>query len=127
MSANTYLPNSPVIPGNLLITDITQDIQMQVTFDDSIENTYIPGQCVLLIIPVSYGMQQANGLTGVITAIASNVFTLNIDSTYFDPFIFPPIGNSQPASMSPAGSRNLQYSNQTNKVPFQALNGTTGN
>lgn len=122
MSANTYLPPTPVIPGFLLITNITQTNPMVVTITDSDENTYIVGQAVYLSVPASYGMFQANALTGVITAISGTNFTLNINATQFDAFVTPSVGREQPATISPAGSRNLQYSNSTNRVPFQSLN-----
>jgi hypothetical protein len=95
---------------------------MQVTFTDTVENTYIVGQCVRLNIPASYGMQQANGLIGQIIAINSNVFSLDINSSYFDVFSVPGTGQEMPATMAPAGSRNLTITNDCTKVPFQSLN-----
>ncbi len=87
-------------------------------------NTYIAGQAVRLTVPYTWGMFQANGLTGVILDIDDDAFTmtLNIDSTLFDAFIYNPTSYETPASLSPAGSRNLQYNNQTDQVPFQSLN-----
>ena len=122
MSANTFLPPTPVIPGFLLIDNITRARQMVVTITDSDENSYIVGQAVYLSIPATYKMFQANGLTGVITAINGNDFTLNIDSTQFDTFVVPSTGKEQPATISPSGSRNLEFNNSANKVPFQSLN-----
>jgi len=124
MSANTYLPPTPVIPGVLLITNITQTSPMIITIVDSVENTYIPGQLVYLTVPDDYGMFQANGLTGQILDINGLNFTVGINASQFDAFIYPPTGNVKPASLSPAGSRNLQFSNFTNQVPFQSLNNT---
>lgn len=122
MSANTFLPPAITIPGSLIITAISQGYPMQVTFTDDDENTYIPGQLVKLFIPSSYGMQQANGLQGRIMTIIDNVFYLDIDSTYFDIFSVPSgILIPQPASMAPAGSRNLEYNNDANRVGFQNL------
>jgi len=91
INANTYLPPATVIPGDLLITAISQSYPMEVTFIDSTVNTYIVGQNVRLVIPNVYGMQQANGLTGTIIAIddVSFIFSLDIDSTNFDPFWYP--------------------------------------
>jgi len=122
VSANTFLPPTVVIPGFLVITNITRANPMVVTFTDSDENSYIVGQAVYLNVPSSYKMFQANGLTGVITAISTNNFSLNIDSIQFDTFVTPSVGQVQPATISPSGSRNLQFSNLTNNVPFQSLN-----
>lgn len=123
---NQYLQGVVTIPSSLLITAITRSYPMVITVeigDESVaDNTYIAGMCVKFFIPKSYGMQQANGLTGTITAINGSDFTIDLNSTYFDVFSVP-IGNvEKPASISPNGSRNLQYSNSTNKVPFQSLN-----
>lgn len=84
-------------------------------------NTYIVGQNVRMTVPVTYGMFQANGLVGTITAISGSNFTLNIDSSGFDAFVAPSgVTVQQPASIAPFGSRNLQYSNLTNNVAFQS-------
>lgn len=125
-NANTYLPPVVVIPGALLITAINRNYPMAVSFTNTSANTYIPGMLVKLFIPPSYGMRQADGLIGEILSIdnVSYIFYLNINSTYFDAFSIPTPGPfvEMPASMSPAGSRNLQYGNGTNKVAFQNLN-----
>lgn len=121
-SSNAYLPGTPTIPGMLLISNMTNAYQMVVTIVDSIYNTYIVNQCVYLTVPNSYGMFQANGLIGQILEINGFDFTLNIDSTQFDQFVIPPSGTQieRPASLSPAGSRNLQYNNFSNRVAFQS-------
>lgn len=124
--ANTYLAPTQVIPGALLITAISKAYPMAITFTDSPGNTYRVNQLVRLNIPVTYGMQQANGLTGQIVSIDDDNFILyiNINSTNFDTFSVPGDGITieRPASLSPAGSRNLNYNNNTNFVAFQNLN-----
>lgn len=128
MSANTYLPPSPVVPGFLLISDITQTYPMVVTIVDSIYNTYVEGQLVTLTVPSSYGMFQANELTGKIIYIDGTNFYLNIDARGFDAFVIPNPSTlpppSRPASLSPGGSRNIYNSTVE---PFHSLNGNTGN
>ncbi len=91
INANTYLPGVQVIPGDLLITAITQAYPMAVTFINNSGNTYIAGQNVRLVIPTIYGMQQANGLIGTILTVddMNYILYLNIDSTNFDPFWYP--------------------------------------
>ncbi len=123
-SSNTYLPGTLVIPGSLLISNMTQSIQMVVTIVDSLVNSYIVGQLVIFTVPKPYGMIQANNLTGQITNINGLDFTVNIDSTYFDSFTTPSSMSAveKPASLSPAGSRNLEINNFTQRVPFQNLN-----
>lgn len=86
-------------------------------------NTYIVGMAVKLNIPQTYGMWQANNRVGTITAINGMEFTLNIDSSQFDPFVVPSGNVLQPATISPAGSRNYQYTNGSSlNVPFQSFN-----
>jgi len=126
MANNIYLPPSPVVPGNLLITAITNTNPMVVTITNSIYNTYVVGMLVTLTVPQSYGMQQANDLTGQIINILGNNFTLNIDASNFDLFVIPPSSPTPtiPASLSPGGSRNLY---NITADPFRALNGQQGN
>ena len=124
-NANQYLPGVIQIPSTLLITAITKSYPMQVTFTVppvTASNTYIPGQLVRLNIPASYGMLQANGLTGQILSVNSTTMTLDINSSGFDTFSVPAITKEIPASLAPAGSRNLQFDNTTAQIPFQSLN-----
>lgn len=125
-NANTYLPGTIAIPSSMVISAITNETQMVVTavLNPVTEaNTYITGMLVKLFVPYAYGMYQANGLTGQILQISGLNFTLNIDSSQFDPFVAPASAYQiQPASLSPAGSRNLAFSNATQLLPFQSLN-----
>ena len=123
--ANAFLPPSPVSPMALNITAITNAHQMVITVSGQLPvSVYIPGQLIYLSIPFSYRMYQANGLTAQILAVNGNQFTVNVDSTQFDPFIVPAIIFEQPAMLAPAGARNT-YNFTT--MPFHALNGMAGN
>jgi len=121
---NQYLKGTIQIPSALLITDITKAYPMVVTFTvpPAGANTYIAGQLVRLNIPYTWGMLQANGLTGKVLGVNSTTMALDIDSTNFDAFVYLPNSVESPASLAPAGSRNLEYSNFTDQVPFQSLN-----
>lgn len=124
--ANQYLPPVIQIPSSLIITAITQSnpmvVSIQVENASTEANTYIVGMAVRLMVPQTYLMYQANNLVGTITAINGSDFTLNLDSNLFDTFVVPSGNVEQPSTISPNGSRNLQYDNFTNKVPFQSLN-----
>lgn len=124
--SNTYLPPVIQIPSSLLITNITRSAPMVVSVaigNSSTEaNTYIVGMSVRLFVPISYGMYQANNLVGTITKINGSDWTLNLDSSLFDPFVIPSGNVEQPASIAPFGSRNLEYNNTTDSAPFQSLN-----
>ena len=125
-NANTFLAPVVVIPGALQILSITQAFPMAVSFTNTSANTYIPGMLLRFFIPPNYGMQQLNGLTGQILSIddVNFIFLFNIDSTNFDSFSIPIAGPfvEMPATMSPAGSRNLVFNNSSNQVAFQNLN-----
>ncbi len=126
--ANQYLPGVNTIPNALVITAITRSMPMVVTATlvntapNPRVNTYQAGMNVRLYVPRTYGMCQANGLVGTILGLAGNVFTLGLDSSLFDAFTVPVTQVESPASLSPYGSRNLEYDNTTNDVPFQNLN-----
>jgi hypothetical protein len=125
--ANQYLPSVIQIPSSLTITAITQSTPMIITIaigtPTTEANTYIVGMAVRLFVPNTYGMFQANNLIGTITSISGSNFTLNLDSSQFDPFVVPSGNVTQPATIAPAGSRNYQYTNGSNlAVPFQSLN-----
>lgn len=122
MSANTYLPISPVAPPYLLISSITQTNPMVVTVTES--NSYIAGQVVHLTVPDDYGMMQANQLNTLILRVDGLNFYVQTDATQFDAFTVPSGNVVKPASLSPAGSRNI-YNNTF--VPFHSIDGNVGN
>jgi hypothetical protein len=125
---NQYLPGVNTTPNSLIITDITRSYPMIVTTTlvntapNPRVNTYKIGMNMRLYVPKPYGMYQANGLVGTILSISDNEFMLNIDSTLFDTFVIPVTTVESPPSLSPYGSKNLEYDNSTNEVPFQSLN-----
>ena len=121
---NQYLPGVIQTPSTLLITGMTRAAPMVVTFTvpSTGANTYLPGQLVRLFVPRTWGMYQANGLTGKIIQVGAATMSLNIDSSLFDVFVDGSSSDETPASLSPAGSQNLQYDNTTRQIPFQSLN-----
>lgn len=121
MSANTFLPPSPVVPPFLTISNITNTNPMVITVIET--NNYVINQLIHLSIPNDYGMFQANQLTTQIIAINGLDFTVSLDGTIFDRFVNPPSGIEKPATLAPAGSRNLY---NTLQVPFHSL-GNFGN
>ena len=124
MSANTYLPPSPVIPKALIVTNISNARNAVVTV--STPNQYIAGQLFYFSVPFAYGMFQINSLTGQIVSVdvTNLILTTDINSTQFDAFTTPSFGQPQPAMVSPGGARNI-YNNTT--VPFHSENGLVGN
>lgn len=121
---NPYLPGVIFIPSSMLITAITKAYPAQITFTvpSTGFNTYRQGQLIRLFIPKTYGMMQANGKTVEILSVIDNTMLVDMDSSQFDAFAIPFVTNESPASFSPAGSRNLEFNNNTNQVAFQPLN-----
>jgi hypothetical protein len=126
---NQYLPGVTTIPSQLLILGISQTNPMVVTTVlptiGMQANTYIVGMAIKLFVPATYKMWQANGIICTIKEIIAGTFpqfVTNVDSSGFDTFFIPSSSVESPASISPAGSRNLQFDNNTSKAPFQSLN-----
>lgn len=120
-TANTYLPPCPVIQPFLIVTNITRSNPCVVTVEE--ENSYIAGQLVRFSVPESYQME-INGLTGEILSTNGLQMVVAINTRAFNSFVIPE-GNKQvqPATISPAGSRNI-YNFTT--VPFHSA-GNFGN
>ncbi len=126
---NQYLPGVNTTPNSLLILDITKSFPMVVTvvlFNNAPNprvNTYIAGMNVKFYVPKTYGMFQANNQIGNILRVNGNDLTIDIDSTGFDTFSIPITRVESSASISPYGSKNLEYGNNSiNVVPFRSLN-----
>ena len=124
---NQYLPGVIQTPSSLLITAATNAYPIAITV--AIGNpsadvvNYQPGMAVKMFVPPAYGMIQANGLQPTILAIDGDTFYLDVDSRLFDAFSVPVVSSIGPATIAPAGSRNVQYGNYTQfYVPFRSLN-----
>jgi len=120
---NQYLPPVVTIPSALTITAITRTFPMVVSTvansDQSFD--YMMQQNVIFTIPYTFGMWQLNNMSGTVTGVSGTDISVNIDARNFDAFSNP--NNGQIATLSPNGSKNLQYNNNTaNYVPFRSLN-----
>lgn len=124
--ANAYLKGTIQVPSSLLITAATRTNPMVITVEIGNEetevNTYIVGMGVILYVPITYGMWQADKRFATITAISGSDFTLDIDSSSFDAFSIPSGTIGAYASISPSGSRNYTYGNLSKQVPFHSYN-----
>jgi hypothetical protein len=122
---NTYLPGVIQIPSSLTLIAATNAYPMMITVsvNPATEvNSFQAEQLVRLMVPITYGMFQANNLIASILSVNVNDITLDIDSRQFDSFVIPTGNNYQVATIAPYGSRNLEFDNNTNNVPFQSLN-----
>jgi len=75
------------IPCMRIISSITQANPMVIT--TTLPHQYGDGLIVRLLVPFSYGMTQANDLTGQIVVLNSTQFSMPIDSTLFNAFSVP--------------------------------------
>lgn len=70
-------------------------------------NSYLTGLIVRLVVPPAFGMIQADGIQGDITVTGTTTFTMNVDSTHFDPFVvfmeLPDQPLITPAQVTPVG------------------------
>ncbi len=122
---NQYLPGVIQIPSSLTLVAATNAYPMVITVSVNTEtesNSYQAGQLIRLMVPITYGMFQANNLITEIISVDDNDITLNVDSRQFDVFAVPTGMNYQVATIAPSGSRNLTLNNDTSNVPFQSLN-----
>lgn len=78
-------PNPTFQPSMRLVTGITQASPAVVT--TSFAHDYITGTVVRLFVPETYGMVQANQLTGTLTTLSATTFSIDIDTTTFAAFI----------------------------------------
>jgi hypothetical protein len=87
-------------PAMRVITAITNASPAQIT--TMYPHQYQNGLIVRIDVPFADGMQQINQLTGTVTIdlIDPTKFTLNIDTTLFDPFTIPQDPNN-PGSPPP--------------------------
>ena len=123
---NNYLPPVITTPSSLQITSISQSLPAVITVEianPSTEvNTYEIGQLIRVTIPAPYGMQQMANMTAQILNVVGLDIAVNIDSTNFDPFVIPGSTGEAPPTISPSGSRNIQFDNTTGEIPFKSLN-----
>ncbi len=104
-----------------LITNITNANPAVVT--TSFAHQYMTGLIVRMVVPNPYGMVNVNGLTGTITVLTPTTFSIDIDTTAFNPFIYPgptpPPGTRTPAQVVPVGEINSILSQATyNALPY---------
>ena len=124
MAPTCYADPNPIFqPAMRLIAAITNANPALVT--TTFANQYKTGLICRLDLPLAVGMQQANGLKGVITVVDVTSFYIDIDTTYFDPFVMPaappPLVNTC-AQVVPVGEVNEQLTQATrNVLPFGPL------
>jgi len=74
-------------PAMRIVTAITNAFPAAVT--TSFDHNYITGTIIRLIVPLGFGMVQANQKFGTITVTSPTTFNIDIDTTFFDVFAAP--------------------------------------
>lgn len=91
MSTCFAIQNPVYKPAMRIITAITRSNPAQVT--TSFAHGYVSGIIARLDVPPADGMLQVDGLTGTITVTGATTFTIDIDTTHFNPFSIPVTSN----------------------------------
>lgn len=88
------------------LTNITGITKAQEAVVTTVENSpYSAGEIVSFRVSSPYGMTEINNLSGRVLSVSSNTFTVEIDTTDFNAFVYPPVGTViTPAVVVPAGS-----------------------
>lgn len=93
-------------PSMRIISSITNANPAVVT--TTFNHGYINGIVLRLVVPLGYGMVQANQLSGTITVTGATTFTIDIDTSLFSPFVTPATApdNLQSSQAVPFGEDN---------------------
>lgn len=84
-----------------VITSITRANPCVIT--TSVDHQYQNGLIVRVNITPAHGMFQINQQTGIVTKLTANTFSLNIDTTNYDPFVIPSLINYTCSQITPVG------------------------
>jgi hypothetical protein len=127
--ANYYAVEFPTFQRKMMnILSITNSNPMVVTttLDGVVpgDHDYNTGLIARLNIPSYCGMQQANRLIQPIVVLSPSTFSIDVDSTGFDPFVAPapslvppyPVIGATPATVVPVGEVNDILTEATQNV-----------
>lgn len=103
-------------PAMRIISSITNAYPAVVT--TSFAHQYATGMIVRLNIPEGFGMQQANQLYSPITVTGSTTFTMDIDTSSFDPYVISATYpfSYQSGQVTPMAEVNSTLANATRNV-----------
>jgi hypothetical protein len=109
-------------PAMRIISNITNEFPAVVT--TTFSHQYISGTIIRLVIPLGYGMTQANQLFGEIVVTGATTFSIPIDTTTFDPFITPstfPENTQYPQSIPFAENNGMLKAATQNVLPYSVI------
>jgi hypothetical protein len=103
-------PLSTFTPYFSLITGITNGQAPIVTF--SADHQFTVGEYISFRVSKPYGMTLINNLKALVESVTPTTLTIDLDTTFFQPFVYPPVGTvTYPAMAVPAGSGIIPNSN----------------
>ena len=79
--------NPTFVPAYTIISAISQEKNAEIT--TTTDHNYNDGLIIRLSIPTIFGMTRANSLFSPITVTGDTTFTMNIDTSLFNPFVIP--------------------------------------
>lgn len=101
---------STFTPYFALITGISNAQQPTVTF--SATHQFTVGEYISFRVSKPYGMTFINNLKALVESVTPTTVAIDLDTTFFQPFVFPPVGTvTYPAMAVPAGSGIIPSSN----------------
>jgi hypothetical protein len=106
-------------PSMRIITNITNGNPATVT--TSFAHGYSTGLIVRLILPSGYGMEQADQLFSDITIVDTLNFTIDLDTTLFQPFVTPGSVTQYPQAVPIGEINSTVYLATMNVLPYGAL------
>jgi hypothetical protein len=90
------------VPRFKFITAITNAQFAQITFSE--DHDFTDWEIVSFRVTQPYGMVEINNLQSTVLSHTSNTITVDIDSTFWNPFIFPVAGLNSPPVCVPSAS-----------------------
>lgn len=91
-----------LVPRRKFITAITNAQYAVATFSE--DHNFTDGEIVSFRVTKPYGMVEINNLQSKVLSHTSNTITVDIDSTFWTPFIFPVAGLNSPPTCVPSAS-----------------------
>jgi len=128
IAPETNPPIEPLwfLPSNFTIASITNGVTTTVTTAPSTSapsiNNFVIGQLVRFTIPMTYGIQELNGISGYVISVAPpDQFTVDINSVAFSSFIPSPIYGPTPPQVAAIGDTNSGPTNASGRSNQQTF------
>lgn len=102
----TIFRTNPV-PKYFYLSNITNAVRAVATFTE--DHDYSIGEFISFRVSQPYGMREINNLRGKVIELTADTVTVDIETTFFTPFVYPVSGDNTPPHTVPAGSGVIEY------------------